>query len=713
MPRLFCRPEVKESKPNLMRISLLRLCVILRRFRRSSADRPGLDGQQDAELDAQVDALLRRADPQAGWNERVSWMIDVARWLRREPRAARHALVPRIVHHQRTFHMLAWLERHPATMERVRVTLRVTLHEALGPDIFCATGLPREPAFFNELTEHVFSWLLPTPAPAMDLSLLFTAMFPEPADADWLQGLDQKTLARLWSIVGDDSLRRTYTAQIDEALHYLAMMVAAVGVGPDFRHRLRPVRSLKSTPFMELRDVLDMHLALSPTDCASLTRVRRLIAVCRAQTDRIYADLDEHGVSVGLVYHVERMRAQLTRMARLIDLRAAMHVGQGAMQLQELLVDLIRAHHERASVRSLVRRNFSFLARKMVERNASHGEHYIARDRQEYRAMLRAAMIGGLVTAMAALGKTAVASIGLAKFFEGLFNSLNFALSFMVISALGGVLATKQPAVTAPALAAKMVALDTVDGLRALMLEIACLLRSQAAAVFGNLVAVIPAMLALSLGIWLLSGQPLMTPNKANATIDSLSAVGVTPIFAAFTGVLLWVASLAAGFADNWFALRRLRTALAHQRRLVFALGPARAARWAQKLEDQVGMIVGNLALAVLLGMVPVLAGFFGLAIEPRHVTLSTASLAGAVSSLGWQAFTSPPVWLAMAGIVLIGLLNVGVAFSCALALALQARAVPRRVRRIVFRQVLKRFSASPATYLLAAPVERSDRDPH
>ncbi len=696
-----------------MRISLLRLYVIVRRFHRSSARGAQNDGRHEAQLESQVAALLRRADPMAGWNERVTWMIDLAHWLREEPKAFRVGAGPRVVHHQRTNYLLKWLECRAEAMQRVQSTVQVTLHEALGPDIFCATGLPRQAAFFNELSEHIFTWMLPTPTPTMDLSQLFTAMFPAPADADWLNSLDPPTLARLWRIIGDENIVRLYTAQIDEALQYLVMMVAAVGVGPDFRQRLKPLRSLKTTPFMELRDALDIHLELSPTDCASLSRVRRLIAVCRAQTDRIYDDLDEHGVSVGLVYHVERMRAQLTRMARLIDLRAAAYISQGATHIQELLADLIRAHHERASVRGLVRRNFALLARKMVERNASHGEHYIARDRKEYRAMLRAAMIGGGVTALAALGKSALTGLGMAKFFEGLFISVNFALSFLLISALGGVLATKQPAVTAPALAAKMGALDTVDGLRVLMQEIACLLRSQAAAVFGNLVAVIPAMLACAAGIWLLSGHTMMTPVKAQATIASLSVIGVTPLFAAFTGVLLWIASLAAGFADNWFALRRLRIALAHQRRLVFALGAARAARWAQKLEDQIGMIVGNLALAILLGMTPVVAGFFGLALDTRHVTLSTASLTGALSSLGWQAFATPAVWLAIAGIVFIGLLNVGVAFSCALGLAMRARAVPRRVRRIVFRQVLKRFSASPASFLLASPVERIDQDPH
>jgi site-specific recombinase len=53
-----------------------------------------------------------------------------------------------------------------------------------------------------------------------------------------------------------------------------------------------------------------------------------------------------------------------------------------------------------------------------------------------------------------------------------------------------------------------------------------------------------------------------------------------------------------------------------------------------------------------------------------------------------------------VAGIATIGILNVGVAFGCALTLALRARDVPARVRRLVFRAVLRRFTASPRSFL-------------
>src|SRR5450830_2020225 len=335
----------------------------------------------------------------------------------------------------------------------------------------------------------------------------------------------------------------------------------------------------------------------------------------------------------------------------------------------------------------------------MVERNGDHGAHYIARDRAGYRAMLKAGCLGGMVTAFTVLVKVMLGQVGLAHFFDGLFASVNYTISFLTIALIGGVLATKQPAVTAPALAAKMGELDTVDGLRSLLTEIAMLLRSQAAAVFGNLTGVIPAMLLISAATLLLSGAHLMTSAHAQAAIHGLSLVGPTPLYAALTGVLLWLASLAAGFADNWFALRRLRETLAHQRRLVHALGPTRAARWAAWLERHVATIAGNVSLGVLLGMTPVVAQFFGLPLDVRHVTLATGTLVAAGASLGWGILATPAFWLAVSGILLIGILNVGVAFACAMTLALRAREIPARIRRVVFRAVLRRFTASPLSF--------------
>lgn len=681
-----------------MRLTLLKIRVMWRRFRHHT-DQPA---QNPLQYQHQVETLMHRANPDACWQERANWLMDVAEWLRHASKVTLQGEAARLyVKNQRLLYLLDWLDAHRDERRLVRLTLQKSLREAAGPELFCATGLPGKQAFFGELREHLIARLLPALPARMDLSNLITSMFPDPADAQWLAGLDATVLTRIWKLCGDDGINHTYAQQIDEALTHLVTDITAAGISADFRHRILPRMALQATPFMALRRELEAYLMTPRQGLSALRSVRMLIAVCQAQTDKIYAHLDEYGVSLGLVYSVERMRAQLARMSRLLEMRsAAADAAQGAGHMQALLVDLIHAHHQRSSLSGLFQRSFSLLARKMVERNADHGEQYIARDKAAYRAMQQAACRGGVVIAFTVCIKFLLAGIGSAGFFAGLFTSLNYALSFILIQAVGGILAARQPAVTAPALAAKMGALDSVDGLRALVQEIALLLRSQSVAIFGNLFAVIPVMILISLGVALFSGAPMLMPDNAQASLRSLSALGPTALYAALTGVLLWLASLAAGYADNWFALRRLRESLTYQRRLVHVLGAARTARFASWLEKNIAGVAGNLAIGVLLGMTPVLAQFFGLPLDVRHVTLSAGTLAAAAASLGWPVVLSSQFGLAVAGIALIGILNVGVAFSCALALAMRARNVPARVQRMVLRMIWRRFSAAPLAFL-------------
>lgn len=663
---------------------------------------------------------MRRASPFASWSERANWMIDIGIWLRRPPTHIRPgrdvADVERRAKQQRTHFLLDWLDGNRDVKRIVQATLQKTLREAIGPDLFCATGLPREPAFFSELGERLSRLALPNTAAKQDMSTLFAAMFKDASDAEWLLGLDQATLRRIWKLCADDGISHGVQQQVDEALVYLVTMIISTGISAEFRQRLEPHIPLQATPFMALRRELEKYLAASPRDAGALRSVRMLIAVCQAQTDRIYAHLDEHGVSVGLVYKVERMRAQLVRMTLLIDLRSALAAEQSSDQIHALLVDLIEAHHRRSSVHGLFRRSFSLLARKMVERNADRGERYVARDDVAYRSIFKSAWRGGAAASVTVMVKGLLPAGGAARFFEGAFASMNYAASFLAISAVGGTLAATQPAVTGSALAAKMHALDSVEDLRRLLDEIASVLRSQAAAVFGNLSAVIPVMLVIALGWMLIAGAPSMQADKAASAIESLSLIGPTPLYAAFTGILLWLSSLAAGFADNWFALRKLRDVLAHHRRLVHVLGAMRSERFARWLEARFAHIAGLLTLALLLGMSPVLLQFFGMPLEVRHVTLAAGTLTAAAASLGWEALATPAFWLAAGGILVTGLLNVGVGFACALGLALRARDIPLRKRRIVVWAVLRRLAAAPWKFLLperhprVAPIQAQPR---
>ena len=675
---------------------VLRAWAVWRRLRRGTSSR-----HRTVRRAVQVEQLMRRANPFAGWSERANWMIDVAEWLRHD---SRRLLRDGDGRQGRLVFLLDWLDSHRDVRRLVQTAIQKTLREAIGPELFAETGMQREPAVLAELASRTMQMLLPRPPGRHDMGALLCAMFPRPADALLLRELDPATASRLWRLIADDAISHGYLQQIDEAMQHLATAVIAAGTGPEFRRRLPPRMPVQATPFMALRRELERYLHAPGQDEAALRSVRMLIAVCRAQTDSIYAELDEHGVSVSLVSQVERMRSQLDRMASLIALRGAVQGGQGGAALQSMLADLLCAQHgQRPSVTGLASRSLSLVGRKIVERQGRHGERYMVESAGQYRAALRSGAAGGALLALLVLLQQGVpgALTGLDGFLGGMSVAIPLAIWLLAISACGGQFGARQPAVTTPALGARMGALDTVEGLRGLMTQVARLLRAQAAGVLGNLAAVVPVMLLFAVGVGYLSGTPLMSMPRAGALIERLSLVGPAPLYAAGTGVLLWLAGLASGFADNWFALHRLREALAHQRRLVYALGPGRTQRLAGWLERHVADIAGSVALAALLGLAPAFATFFGLPFQVRHVTLDAAALAAAVASLGWPALTEPAFWLAAAGVVVSGLMNVAVAFACAFGLALHARAVPAAVRRRVSGAVLRRMLASPGSYLL------------
>jgi site-specific recombinase len=70
---------------------------------------------------------------------------------------------------------------------------------------------------------------------------------------------------------------------------------------------------------------------------------------------------------------------------------------------------------------------------------------------------------------------------------EGILASLNYAASFVVIQIAHFTLATKQPAMTGPALARRLERTHEPGGVEAFVDEAFNLLRSQAASVFGKL----------------------------------------------------------------------------------------------------------------------------------------------------------------------------------------------------------------------------------
>ena len=319
--------------------------------------------------------------------------------------------------------------------------------------------------------------------------------------------------------------------------------------------------------------------------------------------------------------------------------------------------------------------------------------------------MLRRAAGGGAVIAGTTFVKFAIAAVGLSAFWGGFFAGLNYAASFVLVMLLHWTVATKQPAMTAPAMAATLPRAGAGEAsdaqIEAFVDRVAQLIRSQMAGILGNLAACGPLVWLVQVAAGSVLGQPLVGPEAGQYVLHSLTLLGPTLLFAAFTGVLLFASSLVAGWAENWFVFHRLDSAIAWNPRIVARLGAARAKRWSVWWRRNISGLAANVSLGLMLGLVPALLGFIGVPLDVRHVTLAAGQLAAALGGLGLSVLATPEFWWCAAAIPLIGVLNVGVSFWLAFRVALRSRGIELRERHRIGAAIQARLRRDPLSFVL------------
>lgn len=664
-------------------------------------------------------ALLNAADPKASRAERHLWLVRLLEWLRRAPVDAEERVTPTPV--LRLKHLLGVLDRNIEHQERVAALLHRFWREVDSAALLADFGFAPRMDLWGELGRRMRARVLPLTPDTSDLGELFALLFPGDDDTQWLRALDDATLERLRPYVdapneagatpdahaSASDARRDWRLPFLDAIMFLASAVRASGFSPALRPRMSP-ELLADRPFRQLAQVAEQVRAhaeagrTNGSDDSALLReaqyLRALLDVCRAAADSVHEHLEAHGVSVDVMFEVEQLRERTHRIELLLTCVIS---PAPARDVLNLIVELVQTAEGRRSVRALLSRHYSMLARKVAERSAETGEHYITRDRAEYRYMLLAALGGGLVLAGTTILKFLIVAIALSAFWGGFWAGVNYAMSFVLVQLLHFTVATKQPAMTAPAMAEKLSDVASDEAVEGFVDEVTNLIRSQAAGIFGNLFAVAPAVLAVQLAWQALFGAPLIGQRDAAHVLESLTLLGPTALFAAFTGVLLFASSIIGGWVENWFVWHRLDSAIAWNPRIVARLGAARARRWGAYWRTHISGFASNISLGFMLGVVPVVALFFGLPIEVRHVTLSTGQIAAALGAEGVAVLHQSAFWWCVAAIPVTAAMNLGVSFVLAFRVALRSRGIRLADRSRIYRAVRARLWHRPLSFVL------------
>lgn len=688
-------------------MTLKRMRYLLERARSSGR----VEGDSVETLRVLLEALLV-LDDHTG---RLQWLEAFGAWLRgEEPVPSRFRIPGEEGRSQRLRMFLTALRDYPAARDGFLRNLRFALLEVSGLKLFADTGLPSEYGFASEATERILRRVLPHPPDEGNLSELLERMFTSNSDAHWIANLGRDLLVEMArGLFFEGDVERNPWRQIKhdmlDAVTVLAADVASLGVSKDLLDRL-PRGSLRDLPFLVLtHEVDDLVTSVRDEDAfpdalrqEHASRVRSALSGCRAQVTKVISHLETHGVSVHLVYRLEKISAILDRLEALVGILVPQEGLLTVRQISVFVGTLVRGIHEDRSVRSLVRANTRQLSRKVVERSGENGEHYIARSRAGWKSLLRGAAGGGFLTVFTSLGKLVASGAGFPLFVEGFALSVNYAASFLVMQFAGFKLATKQPANFAAALAGKLLEKRYLDDSREFVREVAHVTRSQTATVVGNIGVVVPAAIAFNVVWTSVRGAPVLDAERAAYAVGSLDPIRSGTIFyALLTGVILMAGSLVGSWLENFVVFRRLPEALARNRDIVRLLGAERAQRVSRAFLHGISGTGASIALGFMLGMTPVVGTFFGVPLDVRHVTLSTAQLTLGLSSLGFDALLSPQGALAVLGIVCVAALNFGVSFALGLLIAIRAREVSVPAAAVLLRDTLRTFVRHPLDFFV------------
>jgi site-specific recombinase len=662
--------------------------------------------------------LLEALNPQAELVQRHLWLISLFEWVRGDGSAVTASIA-------RIDLLLDTLQTRPNARDRLQSWWQTLVDTIDGTTLLADYGFASRSAFVSEFFERIRLNCLPCTPETADASTLFTLVLSHGFDAQWLAALDEATLERIAVLLrlppkaaANDSQPHIsqWQATVLEAITFCTSQVRALGFSPELRLRMSaPAR--EEQPFHALAHdfdaVRDAFLASPMHDSderqAALKAFRERLEACRSAAASVYTHLDNHGISVNLVFQLRQLRERVLRIRALMDCLLSSHPHTSTARV---LSNLVTVGQERRSLRALISSNTSLLAAKVAERSSETGEHYITRTVAQYRTMLRQAAGGGALTAVTTWMKFSVMALGLSAFWGGFWAGAAYAVSFVTIQLLHFTLATKQPAMTAPAMATKLKDLSDPLALDAFADEVTHLVRSQVAAVLGNVLIVFPVVVMISAALQLFTGQPMIDAKEADYVFHSLSLLGPTALFAAVTGMLLFASSIIAGWAENWFVLHRLDSAMRYNPRITARLGLERAQRWASFTRANISGFAANVSLGFILGLVPAFAGFFGLGLEVRHVTLSAGQLGAACAAIGWSVVREPALWWSMAALPVIAALNVGVSFYMAFRLAVRAHNLTgvdqARIREVIW----ARWRGAPLSFFwpTQAAVSSSDK---
>ena len=567
--------------------------------------------------------------------------------------------------------------------------------------------------FFTEMRRRLSHKFLPEAIDSNYLMDLLALFFTKTSDAVWVSAVPDSVWVELIGAIRFDAapieLTEPCRQHVLAATQVLSYRIAALGLEPELL-RNHPELEQHTSPFMTQQEELAAFLvsadSSSSNNAADIDHILVMLDQCKAIVSKIRRNSAQAGTSIRLTYLLQRMAQQVVRLETLLHIltnQSDEAIDANAnLEKVHLFKELVYSECHKNDVGEHWQENVEVMALRVTENASRTGEHYITENRTEYFALMRSAMGAGVIVGVMAMIKILLAKLHLAPLTEAILFSLNYGLGFILIHILHFTVATKQPAMTAAAIAASIDAADSkskeMDNLVAI---IANTMRSQIIAIFGNVVLAIPTAMLIAYGVFYCTGQHFVTPQKANHLLADINPIhSIALFYAAIAGVCLFLSGLIAGYHDNLAVYNKIPQRLRALKGLQKLLGVARLDRVANYVENNLGALAGNFYFGCLLGGMSAIGVLFGLPFDIRHITFSSAFVGFAAVGLDFMLTWQAAAFAAL-GVALIGFTNLIVSFGLALYVAMKSRKVRFKQWRMLLRNLGSRLNQHPAEFIM------------
>lgn len=560
--------------------------------------------------------------------------------------------------------------------------------------LFTDTGIMSDQGFFSGLRRligHRFLPLLPEDDSVVELvAYLLDNRF----DERWLANIDSDKWDTLIALlkVKDEHLHLVATVKnnILNAIVILSYRITGVGLHPDLMESYPQILNYSASFVAQNQEAvlfvnqyreaheLDTLTDIIPEEAVNPAPLLVMLEQCEEIVATVRKRIYKTGISIRATNMMLRLDQSLQRMRILTDL-LTINSQKRDKAIIELIQTLIIAANRRYSIVYLIDNNTKLLSRKVTENASRRGEHYISTDKAGYRKMLKMAATGGFVIAFMGTTKILAYQLALAPIGRAFVNSMIYGLGFVFIHIIHGTVATKQPAMTAAAIASTI---SSSSGKKSHQLTklselIVDIMRTQFIAIIGNVMMAAPVALLISF-LWLhYTGAPMINTDKAAHLLHELDPIHSLALpHAAIAGVYLFLSGLIAGYYDNLAVYNKIGARIKRHWLVNRLLSKTWRERFGDFVEANLGAIMGNFIFGVFLGSTATIGFIFGLPIDIRHIAFASANLAHGLFNVAPDQFSASLVIISVLGVALIGLVNLMVSFTLALIVALRSKDV-------------------------------------